>query len=179
MKTKNLVLCALFAAITAVLAQIIIPLPGGVPFTLQTLAVSFCGIMLGAKKGFISQLVYVAMGAVGLPVFAGFSGGFQIVVGPTGGFILSFPLMALIIGYVSEKTNNKTYIFLGMIAGSIVNYLIGMIQFSAVTNSGLLKAFMLCVLPFIIGGLIKAFVAMELGLKLKNNVAVRSSLMEN
>ena len=91
-KTLDIVYCGIFATITAILAQISIPLPGGVPLTLQTFAVSLAGILLGSKKGFISILVYVLMGAIGLPVFSGFSAGIGAIVGPTGGFILSFPI---------------------------------------------------------------------------------------
>ena len=97
MKTIDLVICSLFAAMTAVLAQISIPFPGGVPLTLQLLSVSLCGILLGSKKGFISILVYVILGAIGLPVFAGFTGGFQYIIGYSGGFLVSFHIVALII----------------------------------------------------------------------------------
>ena len=106
MKTRDLVICALFAAMTAILAQISIPFPGGVPLTLQLLSISLCGVLLGSKRGFMSILVYIILGAIGLPVFAGFSGGFQYIVGYSGGFIISFPLVAFIVGFVSEKTNN-------------------------------------------------------------------------
>ena len=81
MKTRDLVICALFAAMTAILAQISIPFPGGVPLTLQLLSISLCGVLLGSKRGFMSILVYIILGAIGLPVFAGFSGGFQYIVG--------------------------------------------------------------------------------------------------
>ena len=89
MKTRDLVICALFAAMTAILAQISIPFPGGVPLTLQLLSISLCGVLLGSKRGFMSILVYIILGAIGLPVFAGFSGGFQYIVGYSGGFISS------------------------------------------------------------------------------------------
>ena len=78
MKTKDLVICGLFASITSVLAQIAIPFPGGVPLTLQTLAMSLTGIILGSKRGFIAQGLYVILGAIGMPIFANFTGGLQI-----------------------------------------------------------------------------------------------------
>ena len=129
MKTRDLVVCSLFAAMTAVLSQISIPLPNGIPLTLQLLAVFLCGVILGAKKGFISTLVYVALGAIGLPVFAGFTGGFQYIVGYSGGFIISFPIVAFIIGFVSEKTDNMVLILLSTILGLIVSYTIGTLVF--------------------------------------------------
>ena len=137
MKTREIVYCAIFATITAVLAQISIPLPGGVPLTMQTFAVSLAGILLGSKRGFISMLVYVLMGCIGIPVFAGLTAGIGAVLGPTGGFILSFPIMSFIIGLITERTNNKIIIFLGMVLGSIVNYVVGAAQFAIVTDSTL------------------------------------------
>lgn len=169
MKTREIVYCAIFATITAVLAQISIPLPGGVPLTMQTFAVSLAGILLGSKRGFISMLVYVLMGCIGIPVFAGLTAGIGAVLGPTGGFILSFPIMSFIIGLITERTNNKIIIFLGMVLGSIVNYVVGAAQFAIVTDSTLLNAFLVCVLPFILVGLIKAVLATGIGSIIKNN----------
>ena len=169
-KTLDIVYCGIFATITAILAQISIPLPGGVPLTLQTFAVSLAGILLGSKKGFISILVYVLMGAIGLPVFSGFSAGIGAIVGATGGFILSFPIMSFIIGLICERTDNN---FLAMILGSIPNYLLGAIQFSLVTSSNMYNAFLVCVLPFILVGVIKAVLATIIGSMLRNHKSIR------
>ena len=168
-KTLDIVYCGIFATITAILAQISIPLPGGVPLTLQTFAVSLAGILLGSKKGFISILVYVLMGAIGLPVFSGFSAG----IGAIGGFILSFPIMSFIIGLICERTDNRILIFLAMILGSIPNYLLGAIQFSLVTSSNMYNAFLVCVLPFILVGVIKAVLATIIGSMLRNHKSIR------
>ena len=89
-----------FTAIIAVMAQISIPLPAGVPLTLQTLAVPLAGIVLGAKRGCVSTLLYVLLAAVGVPVLANMTGGIGYVFGITGGFIISFPVMALLSGLV-------------------------------------------------------------------------------
>lgn len=172
-KTLDIVYCGIFATITAILAQISIPLPGGVPLTLQTFAVSLAGILLGSKKGFISILVYVLMGAIGLPVFSGFSVGISAIVGPAGGFILSFPIMSFIIGLICERTDNKILIFLAMILGSIPNYLVGAIQFSLVTSSSLYNAFLVSVLPFILVGIIKAILVTIIGSMLRNHKSIR------
>lgn len=177
MKTRNLIVSALFAALIAVLAQISIPLPGGVPLTMQTLAISLAGIILGSKRGTLSVCVYLLMGAFGLPVFSGFTGGLSILVGPTGGFLLSFPLMAYIIGKFSEKTDNKWTILFGAIIGSIPNYFIGAIQFTFVTNSSLYVAFITCVVPFIIVGLIKAALSVSIGLTIRNHSGLKDILI--
>ena len=176
MKTRDLVVCSLFAAMTAVLSQISIPLPNGIPLTLQLLAVFLCGVILGAKKGFISTLVYVVLGAIGLPVFAGFTGGFQYIVGYSGGFIISFPLVAFIIGFVSEKTDNMVLILLSTILGLIVSYTIGTLVFSLVTNTSISASLAACVIPFIFTDLLKCFIATVIGLKLKENISIKSVL---
>ena len=95
---RDICYAGLFAAVIAVMAQISIPMPLGVPMTMQTFAIhaGCCGA--GSKLSAIASLVYLALGAVGVPVLANFSGGFDKFVGPTGGFLISFPLMAYIIG---------------------------------------------------------------------------------
>lgn len=94
--TKGLVLTAMFTAVLAVLSQISIPLPGGVPITLQTFAVVFLAVNLGSGYGTVSVLVYLLIGAAGIPVFANFNGGLGVLFGPTGGYLLGFlPLAAL------------------------------------------------------------------------------------
>ncbi|WP_297713489.1 biotin transporter BioY [Clostridium sp.] len=172
-KTLDIIYCGIFATITAILSQIAIPMPGGVPLTLQTFAVSLVGILLGSRKGFISMSVYVLMGAIGLPVFSGFSAGVGAIVGPTGGFILSFPIMSFIIGLVCERTDNKVIIFLGMLIASTPNYLVGAIQFSLVTSTSIYNAFLVTVLPFILVGIIKAALATIIGSRLRNHKSIK------
>lgn len=172
-KTLNIVYCGIFATITAILSQITIPMPGGVPFTLQTFAVYLAGIILGSKRGFVSILVYVLIGTIGLPVFSGFSGGIGTIVGPTGGFILSFPIMSFIIGLVCKKTDNKILIFLGIMLASIPNYLMGMLQFSLVTGSTFYNSFLVSVLPFILVDIIKMVLATIIGSMVMSNKSMR------
>ena len=90
-KITNIVMVGVFAAVLAVLSQISFPLPSGIPVTLQTFAVALCGYALGCKRGTLAVLVYIVLGAVGLPVFANFSGGFGSLVGLAGGYIYGFP----------------------------------------------------------------------------------------
>ena len=177
MKNKDLVLCSLFAALTGILAQISLPFPGGVSLTLQTFAVSLCAILLGSKKAFISLVVYICIGVIGIPVFSDFKGGFQAILGPTGGFILSFPVMAFIIGYICEKTRNKMYMFLSIILGSFVNYMFGIIQFMLVTNLSFEEALLSCFVPFIFTDLTKIILATLLGYKLKYNKSIQNVIV--
>lgn len=164
----DLCLIGLFTAIIAVLAQISIPLPY-VALTLQTFAIPLAGIVLGAKKGTIATLVYVLLGAAGVPVFAGFSGGLDIVLGLRGGFILSFPLMAYTAGIGAAKAN-KIWLFLWLTIGAVINYLCGTIMFSLMMPCDLSKAVTFCVIPFIPTAIIKIILAGGVGIKLKNSI---------
>ena len=95
--TKNLVLCAMCAALTCVLAPISIPI-GTVPISLATFAVMLSAAVLGPKLGVISQAVYLLLGCIGVPVFAGFSAGVNCIVGPTGGYLMGYLVLALVEG---------------------------------------------------------------------------------
>lgn len=165
------------AAATAIMAQMAIPMPAGVPMTLQTLAVIMAGVILGPKLGSISMLLYILLGAVGLPVFSGLKGGLAAIVGPTGGFLISFPIMALIIGIgVKENTSSerKKYgdmrFWVMLILGTIVNFLIGTIMFSLSTGSGFMASLTACVLPFIPVTIIKTILGGILGLRIRNAI---------
>ena len=96
LRVRRMVLCALFAALTAVCSQIAIPMPWGVPINLALFAVYMAGTMLGAFWGTVSQLVFVALAAIGVPVLAGFQGGPSAIFGKTGGYVLGYILAALI-----------------------------------------------------------------------------------
>lgn len=166
LSTRDLASIALFTAIIAVMAQIIIPMPYGVPMTLQTLAVPLAGMVLGSKKGTISTLLYVLLGAVGAPVFAGMTGGLGVVIGRTGGFILSFPAVALLAGLGAE-TGNRWRLAIGLAAGAAANYLCGTVMFAAIAGTGLYAAFAACVLPFIPTAVIKIVLSGILGIQIK------------
>ena len=166
MNTRDICMMALFTAFTAVMAQISVPMPLGVPMTMQTFAIMLAGMVLGARKGFVSVLVYVLLGIVGVPVFAKLSGGLGIVFGPTGGFILSFPLMAWIVGLGAER-GGAAAVTVGLIAGTVVNYAGGMLMFCLFTGQSMETAFMACVFPFIPTGVIKAVMAALIGMKLR------------
>ena len=151
MKTRDLVVCSLFAAMTAVLSQISIPLPNGIPLTLQLLAVFLCGVILGAKKGFISTLVYVALGAIGLPVFAGFTGGISKLVSPTGGYLVGFIFTSVISGLIIEKFNYKRIPnIIGMIVGLAITYIFGTAWLAFGMGRTFMEALAIGVLPFLI-----------------------------
>ena len=165
-QVKDICLIGMFTALIVVCSQLSIPMPAGVPMTLQTFIIPLAGIVLGAKRGTIATCIYLLLGAVGLPVFAGFSGGFGILFGITGGFLLSFPLMALCAG-LGSRHDNKVKTAVGLIIGAVLNYLVGMIMFAALTDSSMGYAFTACVLPFIPTAIIKIVLAEIIGLQMK------------
>lgn len=160
----DLVYIAMFTALISVCSQISIPL-GPVPFTLQTMAVYIAAAMLGWKRGTISVLVYVLIGLVGVPVFAGFSGGFSSVVTPSFGYIIGFVLTALAVGLSSKFFGNKLVpLIVSMIIGLLLCYIVGTIWFMVVYNVtnqyiDLGLALSWCVVPFIIPDMAKIAVA--------------------
>lgn len=171
MTTQDLCMIGIITAVIIIMAQIAIPMPLGVPMTMQTFAITLAGIVLGSKKGAASSLIYLLLGAVGLPVFANFRGGLQMLVGPTGGFIISFPIMAYFIGIGAEyRYKCKGFFTTFLVLGTIANYLIGTLMFCFITHSTFTAGFTACVLPFIPTTVIKAILASILGLNLRKRL---------
>ncbi|MFQ7281996.1 MAG: biotin transporter BioY [Christensenellales bacterium] len=168
-KTQTLAFTALLAALTAVLAQIAIPLPfTPVPLTLGTLGGYLAAGLLTWQAAAMSQLVYVLIGAVGIPVFAGFTGGFGILMGPTGGYLIGYIVLALAAGFIISKASGKFYWFvIAMIAGTFFCYLFGTIWFMAITKNGMAASISACVIPFLPGDAIKIVLASLLSCKLR------------
>ncbi|MFV0395548.1 MAG: biotin transporter BioY [Coprobacillaceae bacterium] len=176
MSIKEMTIVACFTAVICVCSQISIPMPYGVPMTLQTLIIPIVGIVLGTRLGTITTVLYIVLGIIGLPVFAGFTGGIGILFGPTGGFIISFPILALTAGIGSTK-DNKAMLWLYLILGTIINYIVGMLIFSLVTNYSLAIAFSACVLPFIPTAIIKIGLTYLFGVRMKELVGRRVAIL--
>ena len=171
MSVRDICYAGLFAAVIAVMAQISIPMPLGVPMTMQTFAITLAAVVLGAKLSALSSLIYLILGAVGIPVLANFSGGFDKFVGPTGGFLISFPLMAFIIGWGAEHRKDfKGAYLLALVVGTLVNYVVGVALFCVVTNGSVAAGITACVLPFIPTAIIKAVLASIIGFGVKNRI---------
>ena len=120
-----------FAAFTVVGAQIEIP-HQPVPYTLQTLFVLLSGAFLGKRNGAASQCVYLCAGAVGMPVFSGFGFGLARLLGPSGGFLLGFPVAAFIVGYLIDGKTQLFRTVVGMAAGLFVIFSLGTVQLNLV-----------------------------------------------
>lgn len=162
-KTLTLTYIALSAALIAVCSWISIPTT--VPFTLQTFAVCLVTALLGTKRGILAVIVYICLGAVGFPVFSGFKGGFGVLLGTTGGYIIGFIFTALIVGLAVEKLGRSIPVMAAaMVIGIAVCYVFGTAWFMLVyTNQtgavALATVLGWCVLPFIIPDIIKIIVA--------------------
>ena len=138
---------AVMTAVTCVLAPLSIPI-GEVPISFTNLVIYFTLYLLGWKRASVSYIVYMLIGMVGVPVFSGFAGGLGKLAGPTGGYIIGFLPMAVL---------------LGMILGTAVCYAMGTAWFCFSTNTGLMAALWMCVIPFIAGDLVKMALAMTMG----------------
>ena len=165
--TRNLVLAALFAALTAVCSQIQIPLPM-VPINLALFAVHLCGALLGAKWGALSMTAYTLLGVVGAPVFSGFSSGPAVLFGKTGGYILGYILCALLVGLLSRRIGYTVKgLVIAMAVGVAACYVFGTIWFMVITGMSLQLSLTYCVLPFLPGDAVKIALATLLALRLR------------
>ena len=194
-KTLQMVQTALFSGILCVLAPI--ALPGSpVPLSLATFAVYLTGMILGAKKGVLSVLVYLLLGVVGLPVFSGFSGGIGVLLGPTGGYLLGYIPCVLIIGLLADykiyrKEKLKTDLIIknkksfkmalccgaGMSAGTVFCYLVGTAWFMCVMDGSysFVQALMVCVAPYMAFDVVKIVAAVAIGVPLRRLLRSRES----
>ena len=171
---KDMTLIAVFAVLIAICSWISIPT--AVPFTLQTFAVFLAVLVLGGKRGTLAVLVYILLGAIGIPVFSGFTGGFGILLGTTGGYIVGFIASALIMWAMEKLPGNEAFIqILSMFLGLFVCYAIGTVWFVQVYGKtigavGVGEALGWCVLPFILPDCVKIIVAFGLGKRLKREL---------
>lgn len=173
--TKTIVEIAMFTAILAILSQVSIPMPSGVPITLQTFAVALIGVVLAWKFGAVSVIVYILLGAIGVPVFAGFSGGAQVLVNYTGGFIWGFIFMAALCG-VGSVMKNKVLGFVVGMAGLAICHLLGVLQFMVVMGMGFGESFALVSAPYLIKDVISVILAFVVGGQIRKRL-IKANLL--
>lgn len=165
--TQRLTLSALLCALCAVLSQIQIPLPP-VPISLSLLGVHLCGALLGQSWAAAAVGCYVALGAVGVPVYAGFAGGISVLLGPTGGFLLGYILCAWTTGTLICRFGfSRKSLLLSMTAGTIVCYALGTAWFSLISGTDFVGSLSVCVLPFLPGDALKIPLAAALCLRVQ------------
>ncbi len=161
-RLRWMVLASLIAALTAVGAYIHVPI-GPVPIVLSTLFVLLAGLLLGSRWGPASMGLYLLVGAIGMPVFAGGKGGLAHFLGPTGGYLFGYVLSAWITGLLSEGSNRLfARDVIAVVSGSIVIYGCGVPWLKIITQMSWPKTLLVGVVPFLIGDAIKASVAVIL-----------------
>ncbi|BCP63498.1 biotin biosynthesis protein BioY [Streptococcus parasuis] len=152
--TKSLVYIAIGTALIAALSQITLSI-GPVPFTLQTLAVGLVACLYKPKDALASVGLYLVLGAIGLPIFAGFSGGFAALVGPTAGFLWGFLLFAGLTSMTTKANSSSVNVFLACLLGSVACFLPGVLIFKIVSGATWSDTIAWTVLPFILPDLAK------------------------
>ena len=159
--TKNYVLAALFAALTAVLAQIQLPI-GPVPFNLALFGMFLAGMLLTTAWAECSALLYMLLGIIGIPVFAGFQGGPAVLLGSTGGYIVGYIFLALATS-MARSSGRLPVAVMGMALGLVICYAFGTAWYMALSGADLATALGWCVLPFILPDMGKAALAYVVG----------------
>lgn len=168
--TKKMILMSLFAAIIAISSLIVIPI-GAVPISLQSLAIMVTGLCLKPKEATGSVAVYILLGSVGLPIFAGGSSGIGALVGPTGGYIFGFLAGVFVISYMVRKEYNWKKALLGLLLGGLVLvYGFGVSWLAYQTKMPFVKALQVGMLIFIPGDLVKVGIALVLGQRLQRHI---------
>ena len=176
--TKSLVTVGMFAAVLVILSQVQVNLPSGVPVTLQTFAIALAGYTLGKKLGIATVFLYILLGAIGIPVFAGFKGGLEAILGYTGGFIVGFPFMAYLCGmretyFMRFKPTKSQRFFISLalgLIGLIIVHTLGIMQYSKLAGLGFIEGFLVVSLPFLIKDVLSITAAIYLGDIIKDRI---------
>ncbi|HCD46776.1 MAG TPA: BioY family transporter [Lachnoclostridium sp.] len=172
--TKELVLTGMFAAVLAVISQISIPLPTGVPITIQIFGVALIGTVLGWRLGFLATLIYILLGAVGLPVFSNFRGGLQSLLGLTGGYIWGWLIMVVLCGIrpkTGSKLLNTILMFLLPVLGTLIDETIGGLQWAALSGDmSVLGVFSYSIVAFVPKDIILTVIAVITGIPIRKAV---------
>ncbi|WP_426349695.1 biotin transporter BioY [Alloiococcus sp. CFN-8] len=159
MNIKDITLISLMAALMCIVAPFSLPV-GPIPISLSTFAVYIAAGLLGRKRGTMAVLTYILLGATGLPVFSGFSGGIQKLFGVTGGYIIGYLPCVYISGYFIKNVDEKKWVYpIGLSLGTLACYTLGTLWFMLQASVTPLTALSTCVFPFIPGDIIKIIAA--------------------
>lgn len=174
MNTTRPIFIVLFAAVISAGCFISIPLPGGVPITLQNVLVIIAALTLGGIDGFLATLLFLAAGLIGLPVFSGGRGGIAVIMGPTGGFLLGYAAGALVAGIIAGRPNmaqtmrrQMLRLAAGAVLGLAVILAVGTVRFMCMTGRSLVESLFVCVVPFLPGDAIKVVLGVIVSAKLR------------
>ncbi|MEG1431987.1 biotin transporter BioY [Eubacterium sp.] len=171
-QTKTLTHIALVTALLCIIGPLSLPIPiSPVPISLTQLGVYAGVYTLGKKKGTLSFGLYLLIGAMGVPVFSGFAGGLGKIVGPTGGYLLGFVVLAWVVGCFVEKwPESRAYQALGMVIGNVLVYILGTAWLMVQAHLALWPALMAGVIPYVVFDVVKAVIALLVGPKLMERV---------
>jgi biotin transport system substrate-specific component len=171
LSTRGMIYASLFGALTAIGALISIPLQP-VPIVLSNLFLNIAAALLGGPLGAMSQVIYIFLGGLGLPVFSGGKAGFGVLLGPTGGYLIGYVVGAFLIGKLvrQKKSPGFAWLSFSMVVGLAVIYAIGVLQLSVVARLSLEKALAAGVLPFLPGDALKIVAASMVTLKTRDKV---------
>lgn len=159
MKVREMCLTALMTALICVAAPLTVPV-GVIPVSLATLAVYLAGALLGSKRGVMAVALYLLIGAVGVPVYAGFGAGIQKLVGVTGGYLWGYLPCAAVVGFAADRARGRGWMLpVSMILGTAICYGLGTAWFMLQMRMGLAESLASCVLPFLPGDAVKIVLA--------------------
>lgn len=169
-KTYSMVLVALFGAIISIIS--IIPTGiniMGVPATLQSFAIALAAYTLGYKKGTMATLIYILLGVIGLPVFGGFKGGMGVIASVTGGFIIGFIPLTILIG-LAIKCKSKLKIVIVSFIGLALCYIIGVTWFTLISKTSIITGILVMVLPYLPKDILSLVAAYMVAKKLRKTI---------
>lgn len=173
MKTRKIVLISLCSALMFVFSQMSIPLPfTAVPLTMQVFGVILISSLMPSSISPVAILIYLLLGAIGIPVFAGFSGGFTALIGPNGGYLIGFLLMSIVTS-ITAASKNKIVVFTGAYVGLAIDYIFGVLQLKIVTGMTLGAALAAGLYPFILKDIMMTAVAVIIAAKVKSRIPER------
>ncbi len=170
-EVKSLTFTAMMTAILCVLAPFSIPI-GSVPISAATFVVYFAALLLGTKRSLVCVGLYIVIGAVGVPVFNGWSGGFSHIVGPTGGYIIGYLVIAFFTGWFMKLGHSRLpMIFLGMLIGTLGCYILGTSWLALQLSMDGKTALTVGVLPFIPGDIAKMIISVLIALPMRKQLS--------
>lgn len=169
---RSMVFMAIFSALICIAAPFAVPLLGNpTPISLATFAIYLTGALLGGKRGTVSVIVYIMLGAVGLPVFSNFMGGFAKLMGPTGGYIIGYIPLVLMTGIFADMPSKKHWTMpVGMVLGTAVMYAFGTAWIMIMSGLEFVPAFLQCVLPYLPGDALKIVLTLAIAIPLKSRL---------
>lgn len=169
-KTQSIAMIGMFTAVLAVLSILQIPMPSGVPITLQTFAVALCGYCLGKKNGTLCVTLYLILGFVGVPVFTGMTAGIGKLFGYTGGFLYGFLFLAFFCGLGSQLKHHAVSVLLGVV-GLLICHVLGAFHYSIIAATGFGPAFLLVSVPYLVKDVLSVIGALVVALVIKKTLS--------